>query len=199
MDSCRPVRFFLNSQERHLKFHFGTVWIPRLNLRPCVGACFGARCVALRLLSFSRLRMSEDSKHRLGQGVIMESAHLEIRRETRYPLQVEIQVSRVDATGAVVHERTCTRNISKWGCAFLSSVERRIGDIIMIQLLSGTAEKRAQQGSTMFEVVRVEREKDGWFVGAWRLGGEWEIDFESAAKAEPGSLEARRPGSRKNK
>jgi hypothetical protein len=136
----------------------------------------------------------EMPKARSGKILAMESAHLQVRREVRYPLEIEIEVSGIDGGGEVFHERTRTRNVSEWGCAFTSSIELEVDAIIAVRRVSNSTGRIEQQRTAMFQVVRIDREDEKWIVGAWRFGGEdvWEIDFENAPEPQQGNIASRK-------
>jgi hypothetical protein len=56
----------------------------------------------------------------------MATAHLKERREVRYDVALEIEVSGIDQDGQAFHERTVTRDVSEWGCGFLVNTERKV-------------------------------------------------------------------------
>jgi hypothetical protein len=127
-------------------------------------------------------------------GPRLDCAGVEKRREVRYELSIEIEVSGIDRNGEVFHVRTFTRNVSKWGCRFLMSVEVKEDDIIALHVISSQAGESAQTQQSLFQVLHVKREQDGWLVGAWKMDNEdvWGIDLEKAAKTEKDIRESRK-------
>jgi hypothetical protein len=126
--------------------------------------------------------------------VLMATAHLEERRETRYTVPIEIDVSGIDCGGKVFHERTFTRNVSEWGCGFLLSVELKMDDLIALRVASRAPEKRAQAGQSLFQVRHVERHDTGWLVGAWKMDSEnlWGANLEEIGEPDEAAVESRR-------
>lgn len=124
----------------------------------------------------------------------MGSAHLETRREVRYPLEVEIEVSGVDAEGRAFHERTKTRNVSEWGCAFVSARKLTLDSILALRAASDGGDTAGEAPVAIFQVVRAEREENKWLVGAWKFGGAdiWGVDFKKLPEPEEGSRNSRR-------
>jgi hypothetical protein len=111
------------------------------------------------------------------QKASMESAHLHERREKRYEVSIEIEVLGFDHAGQPFQARAFTRNVSEWGCAFLSKVELYVDDLVAVRAVPGAAQ-------ALFQIVRVEREREGWSVGAWKVGGVniWLENLEGAEK-----------------
>jgi PilZ domain len=138
--------------------------------------------------------MAGRRKNGSGNDTKMASAHLQERREVRYTVPIEIDVSGIDGDGEVFHERTLTRNVSQWGCGFMVSLELKPEDIVAIRVVSQDAEKSAPVRQSLFQVVRVTREENRWLVGAWKMdsGELWGIDLEKAAKADEGRRELRK-------
>lgn len=124
----------------------------------------------------------------------LASAHLQERREARYTVPFDIEVSGIDQDGEVFHERTITRNVSEWGCGFLLSLELKPEDILAIRLVFKSADKPPRPRQSLFQVVRVTREQNGWLVGAWKMDSEniWGVEPEKIARAERGNPELRR-------
>jgi hypothetical protein len=124
----------------------------------------------------------------------MSEVHMGERREVRYQIPIEIEVSGINHNGEVFHERMLTRDVSEWGCAFGMSVEVRVDQLISLRVISsGTRETPTHRPST-FQVVRVTQEDSGWLVGVWKIDKSdvWGVDFDKMAKTEEGS-----PASRK--
>jgi hypothetical protein len=123
----------------------------------------------------------------------MATVHLEQRRELRYPVPIEIEVSGSDQRGEVFHERTFTRNVSEWGCGFVTCVELKPDDIVAVRVASRDAGESAEARQSLFQVRRVSREENGWLVGAWKMdsGNVWGADLEKMAEPQEDKLESR--------
>jgi len=126
----------------------------------------------------------------------MASAHLQKRRELRYKVSIPIEISGFDRAGNVFHERTVTKNVSEWGCGFLTSAELRVDDIIALQAVSAAPHEAMQTPRLMFQVVRVQPEEGRWFVGAWKMdvGSAWGVDLHELSDPEEASLQSRGTG-----
>ncbi|MGA8220249.1 MAG: PilZ domain-containing protein [Candidatus Acidiferrales bacterium] len=129
----------------------------------------------------------------------LASAHLQERRESRYAAKIEIEVSGINASGQMFHERTVTTNVSEWGCGFLLPIELKAGDIIVIRVNSADAPAAAHQA--MFQVMRVQQEAGIWTVGAWKLEGSdlWGGELERLGKLEESKLGARKDDTEEGK
>lgn len=126
----------------------------------------------------------------------MASAHLEVRREFRYNVPFEIEISGVDRNGKVFRERTLTEDVSEWGCGFLLSVELKTDDMIALRVTSGDPKESAERQASLFQVRHVEREKGGWRIGAWKMDAQdvWGINLEEVGKPEDGGEDALQRG-----
>lgn len=125
------------------------------------------------------------------QDTQMASAHMQERREARYEVPIEVEISGLTRDGQVFHERTFTRDVSEWGCGFIASVELKVDDIIAVSVISPGAEEPATRPTSLFQVVRVTREADGWLVGAWKMNREkmWGPYLEKLPEQAPASTE----------
>jgi hypothetical protein len=123
----------------------------------------------------------------------MAMAHQGERREVRYEVPIEIEVSGIDPNGAVFHEPTFTRNVSQWGRAFLLSIELKADDIVSVCVASTDTGEFGPAQRSLFQVVRVTQEEVGWLVGAWKIdsGDIRGADLEKIAKHEAGALLSR--------
>ena len=112
----------------------------------------------------------------------LDQLEREKRREQRYKLSIAIEVSGIDRNGEVFHVRTVTMDVSKWGCRFRMPVEAKPNDIVALQVICPPPGKPAHPQQSLFQVLHVQREKDGWLVGAWKMDDEdvWGIDVELA-------------------
>jgi len=124
----------------------------------------------------------------------MASVHLEQRRELRYRVPIEIEISGINPTGEPFHERTVTRNVSEWGCGFVTSIELKENDMVALRVASRDAGESVHARQTLFQVRRVAREGDGWMVGAWKMesGNVWGADLEKIAEPMEGDPESRK-------
>src|SRR5882724_5439378 len=59
----------------------------------------------------------------------MATLHKKERREERFALPFEIEVAGIDGEGEAFHIKVETRNVSLWGCGFVSPIELRKDDI----------------------------------------------------------------------
>jgi hypothetical protein len=140
--------------------------------------------------------MPEQPNDRKLRDLHMASIHLQERREVRYAVAIDIEVSGIDQDGEAFHERTTTRNVSEWGCGFLLSVELKPDDIVALRIASSKNEF-AGRPQSLFQVLRVMPEEGRWLVGAWKVdeGNVWGVDLEKVAKAAAGTRESRKEGS----
>jgi hypothetical protein len=124
---------------------------------------------------------------------VMASSHLQERREARYEVPFEIEVSGLDNRGAVFHERTITRNVSEWGCGFVLPVQLKADDMIAVRLCTRSAAEPAQLRQSVFQVRHVARNPDGWLIGAWKMDNNdlWGTDLETLGKPEGDKLASR--------
>jgi hypothetical protein len=105
----------------------------------------------------------------------MATVHLHERREARYSVPIAIEVSGISREGQPFHERTFTLDVSEWGCGFKIPVELKKDDIVALRVVPGSSETAPLTKSltkSLFQVVRVTPEDDGWVVGAWKMDDE---------------------------
>jgi hypothetical protein len=109
---------------------------------------------------------------------------LDDRRDVRFEVPIEIEVSGIDQSNQVFHEMTCTKNVSEWGCAFLLSFELKVHDIVALRVTSNEASEFEAARQSPFQILRVTREKDRWLVGAWKVdnGDVWGANLEQISK-----------------
>ena len=124
----------------------------------------------------------------------MASAHRSERREERFALPFEIEVSGIDCEGAVFHATVQTRNVSRWGCGFVSPIELRKDDIVAVRVASPEEAGAMKRPTIRFQVVRVERETGGWGVGAWKMDQDdmWGIELDKLAQPQGGGTMLRK-------
>lgn len=156
-----------------------------------------ALCLALQLHAAGRVVMANDQKPAKGIDARMASAHVQERREMRYPVPVHIEVTGI-RNGEVFHARAVTQNVSDWGCGFVMPFELKVEDIIAIRVVTESSESD-QAIQSLFQVVRVTEDPEGWLIGAWKLDGKepWGAALERLHRAESGrenlDSEAREP------
>ncbi len=102
----------------------------------------------------------------------MASLHKKERREERFALPFEIEVAGIDGDGEAFHIKVETRNVSLWGCGFVSPIELRKDDILAIRVAAPEGPVAIERRLIRFQVVRVDREEKGWAVGAWKMESE---------------------------
>jgi hypothetical protein len=124
----------------------------------------------------------------------MASLHKSERREERFALPFEIDVSGINGDGEVFHITLQTRNASQWGCGFLSPIELRTDDIVAIRVASPGGPVAVQRLPIRFQVVRVDSEAGGWAIGAWKMEPDdvWGIELEGMAQPQGGEVILRR-------
>ena len=122
----------------------------------------------------------------------MAAASLAMRYEPRYAVPIEIEVTGIDRNKEAFHERTFTKNVSEWGCAFLLSVELKKDDIISLRVASADKEESEPALQSLFQVVRITREQNGWLVGTWKMENKdvWGAHLKKIDNQEEGALES---------
>ncbi len=131
----------------------------------------------------------------------MASLHKSERREERFVLPFDIEVSGINGHGEAFHIRVDTRNVSRWGCGFVSPIELRKDDIVAIRVAPPEEPGTMRRRPIRFQVVRVEREGDAWAIGAWKMERDdawWGIKLEKMAQPLGGELTRRKGGSDEN-
>ena len=126
----------------------------------------------------------------------MATVHSSERREERFALPFEIAVSGINGEGEAFHITVQTRNVSEWGCGFLSPMELKKNDIIAIRVVTPEGPGALQRPPIRFQVVRVEREAEGWDVGAWKMEADdaWGIELEKLTQPQGGGAALRKHG-----
>jgi len=141
--------------------------------------------------------MSKHQQDAPSHDAAMASVHLSKRREVRYAISFPIEVTGVSRDGRPFHEKTCTLNVSEWGCGFASSRELHADDMILIRRIVPRGQAASQPArQAFFQVVRVERSERGWTIGAWKMDSAdvWGEELVKLGKPSGGSLESRREG-----
>ena len=130
----------------------------------------------------------------------MATLHKKERREERFALPFEIEVAGIDGGGEAFHIKIATRNVSLWGCGFVSPIELRKDDIVAIHVAAPEGPGAMERPPIRFQVVRVEREVDGWAIGAWKMETDdaWGVELEKIAQPQGGELAQRRGGADEN-
>jgi hypothetical protein len=126
----------------------------------------------------------------------MAAASLAMRYEPRYAVPIEIEVTGIDRNRDAFHERTFTKNVSEWGCAFLLSVELKKDDIILLRVASADQKETEPALQSLFQVVRVTREENGWLVGTWKMEDKdvWGANLKKIDNHEEGALGSSKEG-----
>src|SRR5262249_32815781 len=103
------------------------------------------------------------------------------RREARYRIPFEIEVSGIDRDGRIFRQETQTHSVSAWGCGFFSATPLKKGDIISIRVLSGPGKQSGFTPQLPYQVVHVQRKEQNWEVGAVKMeeGEMWGADLKS--------------------
>jgi len=124
----------------------------------------------------------------------MASFHERERREERFALPFEIEVSGISSDGEVFHVRVQTRNVSQWGCGFRSPIELKKNDIVAIRVAAPEGPGVIQRPPIRFQVVHVAREEKGWAIGAWKMESDdaWGIELQKMAQPQGGDVTLRR-------
>ena len=127
------------------------------------------------------------------------AASLAVRYEPRYAVPIEIEVTGIDRNREAFHEHTFTRNVSEWGCAFLLPVELKKDDIISVRVAGADKEEIEPGVQSLFQVVRVTREGNGWLVGTWKMENKdvWGANLEKIGHQEEGALQSGKEGAAK--
>jgi hypothetical protein len=109
----------------------------------------------------------------------MAKAHLGKRREPRFPLAFEIEVSGIDKDEQAFHVRTVTSTVSNFGCSFELPFGLDVDSIVMVRVLP--TENGASEGTepAMFQIVRSSKHQRRWNLGAWKMGLEhvWPVEL----------------------
>lgn len=137
--------------------------------------------------------MAQDSKLRPSEMALL---HLSERREERFKIPFEIEVSGIDRNGRVFHFRLWTQNVSEWGCAFLCPQELRKDEIIALRRVDDHA---SEDSLARFQVVRSERCSDGWQIGVWKMDQDdlWGVELQGLAKPDECNIALHREGESK--
>ncbi|HLK03200.1 MAG TPA: PilZ domain-containing protein [Candidatus Acidoferrum sp.] len=124
----------------------------------------------------------------------MASVHQSERREERFALNFDVQVSGIDSEGSVFHFTVQTRNVSQWGCGFVSPIELRKDDIVALRVVSPEEPGALQRPAIRFQVVRAEPERGGWGIGAWKMDQDdaWGIELDKVTQPQRAAVEFRR-------
>ena len=140
--------------------------------------------------------MSREPKDNSGQEGRIATASLAVRYETRYDIPIEIEVIGIDRNGEVFHERTVTKDVSEWGCAFLLSVELKKDDIISLRVIPKDGLQIAPAQQAAFQIVRITLVENGWSIGAWKMEskGVWGAEFQKIKNRDDAGSESGKQG-----
>jgi len=110
---------------------------------------------------------------------LSQEAQQDRRRGKRVPLTFPIEVSGFDRTARLFSERTKTSDISEVGCRFQVKTPLSRGDVVAIKLLTRGNEQSPTSKALLFQIAWVQRDPDGWTVGALKLQPEniWHVAF----------------------
>jgi hypothetical protein len=99
----------------------------------------------------------------------LAAAYLGERHEARYMVPIEIEVSGIKKNRALFREMTLTRDVSSWGCSFPLPMKLLSNDIVLVRLAKGNLPENQAVRRSLFQVLRVTRERNGWLIAAWKL------------------------------
>jgi len=124
----------------------------------------------------------------------MATVHTSERREERFALPFEIAVSGINGEGEAFHITVQTRDVSGWGCGFLSPMELKKDDIVAIRVVTPEGPGAVLRPPIRFQVVHVEREAEAWVIGAWKMEPDdaWGIELETLARPQGGGVKLRK-------
>ena len=128
---------------------------------------------------------------------VMASVHCGERREERFAIGMEIEVSGTK-DGEIFHVGAKTEDISRWGCSFVVGMRLKKDDIVVIRLKESAANQDGEALQAIFQIVRVEADGQGWRVGAWKLEDVniWGIELPGDSEPKEALLESRGPAPR---
>lgn len=109
---------------------------------------------------------------------LSKQASQDRRKGKRLSLNFPVEVSGFDRTGRMFCERTTTLDISEAGCRFQLQTPLEREDVVAIKLLSPRSNRHAAK-PTLFRIIWVAREAEGWAVGALKLQQDnpWHVTF----------------------
>ena len=90
-------------------------------------------------------------------------------RETRYALQVSIEVCGFNLRGRFFTERCETTNVSGGGCKFCLRTQIAPESILALRVVSRHQDRGQDTAPVLFQVIHVERNSNQWTVGALKL------------------------------
>ena len=105
-------------------------------------------------------------------------------RESRYALQIEIEVSGIDSNGRPYREEAKTTDVSEWGCRFLLKRRLERHDLIALRALGVQPYCNAEAGATVFIVARCQEKDGAWMIGASKIHAEQIWDLRKPPPAE---------------
>ena len=130
----------------------------------------------------------------------MATLHKSERREERFALPFAIEVAGIDGEGEAFHIKVETKNVSLWGCGFVSPIELRKDDMVAIHVAAPEGPGAMERPPIRFQVVRAERDERGWSIGAWKMDSDdaWGVELGKIAEPQGGDLTQRRGGADEN-
>lgn len=103
-----------------------------------------------------------------------ESRPRDKRQEPRFAMAIAIELSGVDGQGEAFCEQVMTSSASEWGFGFNLAVDLGVNAIVAVRVMDADAHCPPDGRPVLFQIVRVEREKDSWKMGAWKMDAERE-------------------------
>jgi hypothetical protein len=110
---------------------------------------------------------------------LLNQASSDRRRGKRLFLNFSVEIAGFDEKGRSFVERTKTEDISEFGCRLNTSFHMKCGDQVQIKLIAPQGAKFPEEPAQQFEVMRVDKEKSGWSIGARKSTNEklWKVTF----------------------
>jgi hypothetical protein len=123
--------------------------------------------------------MNANAKYDLNNSGMAESP-AEERRELRHKIAIEVWVEGIDSGGSTFHFGSITKDVSEWGCSFITTKQLEVDNVIWIKFRDISNGCRGSDAPTPFQVARVKRENIGWLVGSCKLNddGPWSAEIE---------------------
>jgi hypothetical protein len=107
----------------------------------------------------------------------------ERRRETRFPLVIEIEVRGIDRDGHPFRAFTKTLEVSEWGCSFCLSVPVDQNSVVSLSVMGSQPHCFPDVPPVMFQIAHCGKMQSGWIIGASKIQPEklWDVaDLEAA-------------------
>lgn len=114
-----------------------------------------------------------------------ESKGRERRQESRHAVAIAIELSGVDGQGEAFCEQAMTSSASEWGFGLNLAVELGVNAIVAVRVMDADAHCPPDGRPVLFQIVRAEKEKDSWAIGAWKMDAEreWCVGLPGMAEA----------------